>query len=59
MLTAHLPFGIAGMSLATVNYGPHSSIASLVRLPNGTDDEDADSDWRFTSTPTPGAANVP
>lgn len=31
---------------------------SLVRNPNGRDTDDAASDWAFTTTPTPGAANV-
>jgi len=31
---------------------------SLARLPNGSDTEDAATDWSFTTTPTPGAANV-
>jgi hypothetical protein len=32
---------------------------SLARLPNGSDTNDAATDWKFSSTPTPGAANVP
>ena len=31
---------------------------SLIRQPNGLDTDDASSDWRLTTTPTPGAANV-
>jgi len=31
---------------------------SLVRNPNGHDTDDAASDWAFTTTPTPGTANV-
>jgi hypothetical protein len=31
---------------------------SLARLPDGTDTGNAASDWAFTTTPTPGAANV-
>ena len=31
---------------------------SLSRLPNGSDTGDAATDWAFTKTPTPGAANV-
>jgi hypothetical protein len=31
---------------------------SLARNPNGRDTDDAASDWAFTNTPTPGAANV-
>ena len=32
---------------------------SLVRLPNGSDTNDASTDWILSSTPTPGAPNVP
>jgi cysteine-rich repeat protein len=32
---------------------------SMCRLPNGTDTNDAASDWKIASTPTPGTANVP
>lgn len=32
---------------------------SLSRLPNGTDSNDANGDWAFSNTPTPGLANVP
>ena len=32
---------------------------SLVRLPDGADTDDAAHDWRVSSAPTPGAANVP
>ena len=31
---------------------------SLARLPNGTDTNNAATDWSFTKTPTAGAANV-
>ena len=31
---------------------------SLIRFPDGSDTNDAATDWRFTTTPTPGAANV-
>ena len=34
-------------------------IGSLSRLPDGTDSDDAASDWAFSSVPTPGASNVP
>lgn len=33
--------------------------ASLVRLPNGVDTDDALTDWKLSATPTPGAANLP
>jgi hypothetical protein len=32
---------------------------SLCRLPNGADANIASMDWKFSSKPTPGAANVP
>ena len=32
---------------------------SLCRLPNGNDTNNAATDWNFTTTSTPGAANVP
>ncbi len=31
---------------------------SLARIPDGNDTNDAAADWVFTTTPTPGAANV-
>jgi hypothetical protein len=32
--------------------------SSLIRFPDGSDSDDAATDWSLTSTPTPGAANV-
>ena len=32
---------------------------SLSRIPNGSDTDDAATDWQFVSAPTPGAANTP
>lgn len=37
----------------------NTTAGSLVRLPNGADTNDASADWALTTTPTPGAANVP
>ena len=37
----------------------NSFAGSICRFPNGSDTDDADTDWAFTTTPTPGAANVP
>jgi hypothetical protein len=37
----------------------NSVTGSLARIPNGNDTGDAASDWAFTTTVTPGAANVP
>ena len=31
---------------------------TLARIPDGADTDDAAADWAFTTTPTPGAANV-
>ena len=31
---------------------------TLARIPDGSDTDDAATDWSFTTTPTPGAANV-
>lgn len=45
-----LPVGIADSNTVP---------GSLARLPDGTDHDNAAADWNFTSTPTPGAANVP
>ncbi|NUO47262.1 MAG: hypothetical protein HOV80_00240, partial [Polyangiaceae bacterium] len=36
-----------------------ASAASMVRLPNGADTDNAMADWALTTTPTPGGANVP
>jgi hypothetical protein len=38
---------------------PGTGVASLCRLPNGADTDDAATDWVLSATPTPGAANVP
>ena len=32
--------------------------ATLARIPDGQDGDDAAADWAYTTTPTPGAANV-
>jgi hypothetical protein len=34
-------------------------VSLQLRLPNGTDTDNAATDWALTTTPTPGAANVP
>jgi hypothetical protein len=36
----------------------NADAGSLSRLPDGTDTNNAATDWAFTTTPTPGAANV-
>ncbi|WP_394844091.1 lamin tail domain-containing protein [Pendulispora brunnea] len=35
----------------------NDTVGSLIRVPNGSDTNVAGTDWKFTSTPTPGAAN--
>jgi hypothetical protein len=37
----------------------NSTTASLIRQPNGTDTDNAATDWALSTTPTPGAANIP
>jgi len=37
----------------------NTTIASLIRQPNGTDTDNAATDWALSTTPTPGAANTP
>lgn len=49
---------VEGTALATSVADSNTAPGSLVRFPNGTDSDDADSDWRFSMRPTPGAANV-
>ena len=34
-----------------------SVAGSLARIPNGGDSDDANADWAFVDTPTPGASN--
>ena len=58
--------GLTGMfnlvemtALATAVADSNTAPGSLGRLPNGADTNNASLDWAFTSTPTPGAANVP
>jgi hypothetical protein len=37
----------------------NTAAGSFIRDPNGVDSDDAASDWAFSSTITPGAANIP
>jgi cysteine-rich repeat protein len=45
--------------LPTMVQDSNTAVGSLCRIPNGTDTDVAATDWKFSSTPTPGAANVP
>ncbi len=65
-ITAAAVTGIAGLvnlvegAALPVGTADSNTVAgSLARLPNGTDTDNAASDWNFTSTLTPGTANVP
>ncbi len=63
-VTAGIVTGVTG-TLSFVEGTPATAednndyVGSMCRLPNGVDSDDADSDWLFTSTPTPGAPNTP
>ena len=61
MLANITGFGMAslveGTPLAAVD--SNTKNGSLSRLPNGSDTNNAASDWAFSNTPTPGAPNVP
>ena len=50
---------VEGTVLATAVADSNTVPGSLVRLPNGQDTDNANADWKFTSTPTPGVANAP
>ncbi len=54
-------FGMASLVEGTPFAGTDSNTknGSLSRLPNGSDTNNAASDWAFSNTPTPGAPNVP
>jgi cysteine-rich repeat protein len=52
-----------GLSLvegtATTAKDVGSGAGAIARNPNGADTDNAATDWAFTTTPTPGAANIP
>lgn len=50
---------VEGTPLNATVADSNTTSGSLIRHPNGSDTDDADSDWAFTATPTPGAANTP
>lgn len=50
---------VEGTVLSGTVADSNAVVGSLCRIPNGTDTNDADSDWKFSTTPTPGSANVP
>ncbi|MBW2457289.1 MAG: lamin tail domain-containing protein, partial [Deltaproteobacteria bacterium] len=44
---------------ATQVLDTNSSVRSLIRNPNGSDTDDAATDWAYSSTPSPGEVNQP
>jgi hypothetical protein len=54
-----MPSLVEGTALAVTVADSNTANASLSRLPNGVDSNNAADDWDLTMTPTPGAANVP
>ena len=49
---------VEGAALPVLTADSAAADGSLARLPDGSDTNDAATDWTFTSTPTPGAANA-
>jgi hypothetical protein len=49
---------VEGTPLASSVADSNTVDGTLIRNPDGADTDDAASDWTFTTTPTPGAANV-
>jgi hypothetical protein len=49
---------VEGTALPEATADSNTDNGSLARLPDGKDTNDAATDWRFTTTPTPGAANT-
>ena len=49
---------VEGTALATAVADSNAAAGSLIRDPNGSDTNDANTDWKFTTTATPGAPNV-
>jgi hypothetical protein len=50
---------VEGTALPASVADSNTMVASLCRIPDGSDTNDAATDWKLSSTPTPGAANVP
>jgi len=49
---------VEGTVLTTATADSNTTAGSLSRIPNGSDTDDAATDWAFTTTVTQGAANV-
>jgi Lamin Tail Domain len=50
---------VEGTALSASIADSNTVNGSLARLPDGTDTDNASANWAFSSTPTPGTANVP
>jgi cysteine-rich repeat protein len=50
---------VEGTVLPTTEADSNTAPGSLCRTPNGSDTNDAKTDWKFSGKPTPGAANLP
>jgi hypothetical protein len=50
---------VEGTALAATVADSNTAVGSLCRIPDGTDTNDASSDWKFSASLTPGAANKP
>jgi Lamin Tail Domain/Collagen triple helix repeat (20 copies) len=50
---------VEGTALPASTADSNTVAGSLSRIPDGSDTDDAATDWAFTTTITPGAANVP
>ncbi len=50
---------VEGTALSSTIADSNTAAASLARSPNGSDTDDAATDWALSTTPTPGAANQP
>jgi hypothetical protein len=48
---------VEGTALAATVADSNTTAASLCRAPNGQDTDDAATDWKLCTVPTPGAAN--
>jgi hypothetical protein len=49
---------VEGTVLPAATADSNTAVGSLARIPNGSDTNDAAADWAFTTTVTPGAANL-
>jgi hypothetical protein len=50
---------VEGTALPATVADSNTAPGSLCRNPNGTDTDNAATDWSFCTTPTPGTANTP